>query len=162
MLSYQQAGARALTDYLGTEAEIDFQEVNQIIAKFKDHAAHLCLKRMGRKPEEVWYESVPMEAVKVLIIEWTHGNNPRLQGIDLPILLNSTPEETLAHRRSRNRDGNTDSAFTTLVLAIEQQKLYDQAKTAGLIVLKNGELVDYATLVATYGQKGGSANGLDI
>ncbi len=56
----------------------------------------------------------------MLVIEWTHGNNPNLNGVDVPILLNSTPEETLAHRRARNRDGKTDSPFTTMVLAIEQ------------------------------------------
>ena len=80
----------------------------------------------------------------MLIVEWTHGNSDYLEGVDIPVLLNSTPAETLAHRRARNRDGKTDSAFTTLVLEIEQQKLEDQARKARLILSKQGELLSYA------------------
>ena len=64
--------------------------------------------------------------------------------MDIPILLNSTPEETLAHRRARNRDGKTDSAFTTMVLGIEQKKLHEQARKAKIIVSKDGELLNFA------------------
>ena len=82
--------------------------------------------------------------MQVLIVEWTHGNSDYLEGVDIPILLNSTPAETLAHRRARNRDGKTDSAFTTLVLEIEQQKLEAQARKARLILSKQGSLLTYA------------------
>jgi hypothetical protein len=79
----------------------------------------------------------------VLVIEWTHGNSDNYEGVDIPILLNSTPEETLAHRRARNRDGKTDSAFTTLVLELEQNMLKSQAHKAKIIVSKAGELLSY-------------------
>ena len=81
--------------------------------------------------------------VRVLVIEWTHGNSDFIEGVDIPVLLNSTPAETLAHRRARNRDGKTDSAFTTMVLELEQQKLDAQAHKAKLILSKAGELMDY-------------------
>jgi len=87
---------------------------------------------------------VDFSEIRVLIVEWTHGNSDYLEGVDIPVLLNSTPAETLAHRRARNRDGKTDSAFTTLVLEIEQQKLEDQARKARLILSKQGELLSYA------------------
>jgi alpha-galactosidase len=57
--------------------------------------------------------------------------------------LNSTPQETLAHRRARNRDGATDSPFTTLVLELEQAMLESQAHKAKLIVSKSGELLSF-------------------
>ena len=98
---------------------------------------------MGRTDTELWYEEVDMSAKDVLLVEWTHGNNDLLNGIDIPILLNSTPEETLAHRRARNRDGKTDSAFTTMVLEIEQNLLKSQAHKAKIIVAKSGELLSY-------------------
>jgi hypothetical protein len=60
-------------------------------------------------------------------------------------LLNSTPEETLEHRRSRNRDGKLDSPFTMLVLNIEQEKLKAQAHKAKIIITKAGELIDFDT-----------------
>lgn len=140
---YQQAGRRALTGYLGTPNETDFDEVSGIIAQFKRGDSRIALKRMGRETTELWYETVDFSAVQVLIIEWTHGNSDFLQGVDLPVLLNSTPAETLAHRRARNRDGKTDSAFTTMVLEIEQKKLDSQAEQAKLILSKSGELLSY-------------------
>ena len=88
---------------------------------------------------------------RVLIVEWTHGNSDYLDGVDIPILLNSTPSETLAHRRARNRDGKTDSAFTTMVLELEQEKLEAQAYKAKIILSKSGELLrysDYRALMA--------------
>ena len=77
------------------------------------------------------------------IIEWTHGNSDYYKGVDIPILLNSTPQETLAHRRARNRDGATDSPFTMMVLELEQAMLEKQAKKAKIIISKSGELLSY-------------------
>ncbi len=140
---YQKAGRNGLKNYLGTTNEIDFQELSNIIAQFKNGADQLYLKRMGREVTQLWYEAVDFRNINILIIEWTHGNNHNLQGVDLPILLNSTPKETLEHRRLRNRDGATDSPFTTMVLGIEQELLISQASRAKLIVSKSGELLTY-------------------
>lgn len=140
---YQRAGACELSLYLGTPNEINFSEVNNIITNFKKGEAIIALKRMGRESTELWYDYVDFSNTQVLLIEWTHGNSDFLQGVDFPIFLNSTPAETLAHRRARNRDGQTDSAFTTLVLSIEQTKLDMQARHAKIILSKNGELLSY-------------------
>ena len=77
-------------------------------------------------------------------MEWTHGNSDYFAGVDIPILLNSTPQETLEHRRSRNRDGGVDHPFTTMVLEIEQRMLESNAHKAAIIVAKNGDLLSYA------------------
>lgn len=63
--------------------------------------------------------------------------------MDIPILLNSTPQETLEHRKSRARDGGVDSPFTTMVLELEQELLVSQAHKAKLIVTKGGEVIEY-------------------
>jgi glycosidase len=144
MNTYLDAGAAALTAYLGSEAEIDFDEINAILDAFHRGADRLTLKRMGRSADQVWYEQVDVSSIQVIVLEWTHGNSPLLEGVDVPILLNSTPEETLAHRRSRARDGGVDSAFTTLVLRLEQAKLQAGASRARIIVSKSAELLDYA------------------
>jgi len=107
---------------------------------------------MGRKINELWYDWIDFSNTNVLVIEWSQGGNPNLKGIDISILLNSTPEETLEHRLSRNRDGNVDSAFTSLVLAIEQGKLKCQAKRADIIIAKNGELINYNKLLEMSGE----------
>lgn len=144
METYREAGYRALMGYLGTKAEIDFDEVSGIIAQFKRGEERIALRRMGREREALWYEPVDLRGVQVLVIEWTHGNSDELEGVDIPVLLNSTPQETLAHRRTRNRDGKLDSAFTTMVLEIEQRKLDSQAWKAKIILSKAGERMDYA------------------
>lgn len=143
--TYQLSGERALKDYLGTSYEINFNEINQIIDDFKRAKSEIYLKRMGRSVKELWYDSIDFTDIDVLIIEWTHGNNQYLQGVDIPVLLNSTPEETLAHRQARNRDGKTDSAFVKTVLKLEQNLLFSQANRAKLIVSKSGEIISYET-----------------
>ncbi len=149
---YQRAGRTALDGYLGTPAEIDFDEVNAILATFHAGADHLMLKRMGREPGQVWYDAVDVSDVRVLVIEWTHGNNVNVEGVDIPVLLNSTPEETLAHRRARARDGAVDSPFTSTVLQLEQAKLHAQAHRAKIIVSKAGELIDHDTYLRRMGK----------
>ncbi|MBE5915561.1 MAG: adenylylsulfate kinase [Pseudobutyrivibrio ruminis] len=142
--SYINAGRAGLEGYLGTKNEIDFDEVSSIVKAFKSGQNKIYLKRMGRTDSELWYEEVDFSNVQVLVIEWTHGNSDYYEGVDIPILLNSTPEETLAHRRARNRDGKTDSAFTMLVLELEQNLLKSQAHKAQIILSKAGELLTYA------------------
>ena len=140
---YQKAGRKALAGYLGTPDEVDFDEINRILAAFHDGADTLLLKRMGRTAEALWYDEVDVSATQVIVVEWTHGNNEHLVGVDIPILLNSTPEETLAHRRARSRDGAVDSPFTTMVLELEQARLRSRAASAAIIVARSGELLDY-------------------
>lgn len=140
---YQSSGRNGLKNYLGTPNEINFSELTNIISQFKNGAETILLKRMGREETELWYEAVDFKSKSVMIIEWTHGNNDNLQGVDIPILLNSTPEETLQHRKARNRDGAIDSPFTSLVLGIEQDLLVSQALKAKLIVSKNGDMLSY-------------------
>ncbi|MBQ9210841.1 MAG: adenylylsulfate kinase [Clostridia bacterium] len=140
---YAEGGRAALEGYLGTPQEIDFDLVNRILADFKAGRSPVALKRMGRTEEEKWFDQVDFSQTQVLILEWTHGNSDYVSGVDVPILLNSTPEETLAHRRARARDKGVDSPFTTLVLEIEQEKLKRQAHKAKIIVSKSGEVISY-------------------
>ncbi len=141
--SYLEAGSKGLDEYLGTPNETDFAEVDQIMKAFKDGADKLWLKRMGRDETTLWYDEVDMTNKQVLIIEWTHGNTDCMKEVDIPILLNSTPQETLEHRRSRARDGKVDSPFTMMVLELEQNKLMSQAHKAKIIVSKQGEIISY-------------------
>ncbi len=139
---YQKAGRETLKNYLGTDEEIDFSMINRIIDRFRKGEPKIVLKRMGRESGDIRLELVDFSDVKALVIEWTHGNNPALKGIDIPAFLYSTPEETLDHRLIRARDNGADSSFTKVVLEIEQEKLMSQAKKAAFIISKNGELIN--------------------
>lgn len=140
---YQTEGRKALKGYLGTPHEQDYSQLSNIIAQFKNGANVIWLKRMGRSAEDVYYDKIDFSNVNVLIIEWTHGNSDYYFGVDIPILLNSTPQETRQHRLERNRDKKIDSSFTSMVLEIEQQILEGQAHKAKIIVSKSGEILSY-------------------
>lgn len=140
---YLNGALEGLRGYLGTRNEIDFDEVSEIVSEFKSGKEKIYLKRMGRTELELWYEEVDFSNIDVLVLEWTHGNSDFITGVDIPVFLNSTPEETMAHRAARNRDGKVDSAFTTRVLEIEQALLASQAKKAKVILSKQGDLLSY-------------------
>ena len=142
--TYHVGGRKAFSEYLGTDKEQDFEQLGNIVSQFKEGKEKIWLKRMGRKDTELWYDEITFQPASILIIEWTHGNSDYYDGVDIPILLNSTPQETLAYRMARSRDGQVDSPFTTMVLEIEQGLLDSQAKKAKIILSKQGELLDYS------------------
>ncbi len=130
---YIYSGKKALADYLGTDKELDLKEVSDKLIRFKNKETNIFLKRMGGEQSSTWYEKVNFLNVKILILEWTHGGNENLQGVDFSIMLNSTPTETLEYRKIRGRDSGVDSFFTNMVLGIEQQLLINQSKNADII-----------------------------
>lgn len=157
--SYLTGGRKGLEDYLGTPAEIGFNDLTEIVSAFKNGANELWLKRMGRTETALWYDKVDVQDTSLLVIEWTHGNSDYYHGVDIPILLNSTPQETLEYRKSRNRDGETDSPFTTMVLEIEQRLLHSQAHKAKIIIAKDGEILSYKQYCSVMEQAAGNFEG---
>lgn len=133
----------ALKDYLGSPDEQDYEEVNSILSSFKKGADELWLKRMGRDEASLWYDRVDMKDIKILILEWTHGNSEYLKGVDISIMLASTPQETLSYRLERGRDHGIDSPFTTIVLNLEQAILDSQASRASIILTKSGNITSH-------------------
>ena len=133
-LLFQEAGEDALVQYLGSEYEVNYKEVNGILFEFHTGRDRIFLRRMGRTPESLYYEPVSFGDVDVMILEWTHGNNPSLRGIDIPVYLEGTPEDTVAARLSRNRDPGADSEFVSRVLHIEHDLLESQRDTAKIIL----------------------------
>ena len=97
---------------------------------------------MGREADEIWYEQTDLTGVQVLLLEWTHGGSEYLEGVDVSVYLDSSPEETQARRIRRGRDENAASAFIQLVVSIEEKKLQEQAKKADVIVGKDGHIYE--------------------
>ena len=141
--SYINGGRNALKEYLGTANELAFKEVEDVVKQFKSGVEKIWLKRMGRSNTHIWYDDVNFKDIGVLLIEWTHGNSDYFEGVDIPILLHSTPQETLKYRLLRNRDCGIDSPFTAMVLNIEQGTLVEQAHKAKIIILPNGDRLSY-------------------
>ncbi len=138
--AYLRGGLAALEAYLGTSEEIEYDLLNDVLQRFRAGAPYLWLKRMGRDDGEIWFERTDLRAVRVLLLEWTHGGSEELRGVDIPIYLDSTPEETAALRRNRGRDAGTDTPLVARVLEIEQRKLRRRAENARIILPMAGEI----------------------
>lgn len=138
---YQSNGRVGLQTYLGTDLEIDFSEISNTIADFKQNEERILIRNLGRTEDALFYENIDFKNIDVLILEWTHGNNELLKGVDLPVYLVSTPEETLEWRKKRNKDTGVGNPFTNQVLEIEQSKLNQQAINAKLIVSQKGNIL---------------------
>lgn len=137
---YQKYGDKALTDYLGTDQELDYETVSNLLMQFHGGTSQLMLRHMGRTPDEIWYDRMDVSDTDILILEWTHGNSACLQGVDVSVVLISTPEETLENRKKRNRDTAIDSPFVARVLSIEQKKINDGLDRADIIQDMHGRI----------------------
>lgn len=137
---YQKYGDKALTDYLGTDQELDYEAVSNLLMQFHGETSQLLLRHMGRTPDDIWYDRRDVSDTDILILEWTHGNSTYLQGVDVSVVLISTPEETLENRKKRNRDTAIDSPFVARVLRIEQKKINDGLDRADIIQDMHGRI----------------------
>lgn len=137
---YQKYGDKALTDYLGTDQELDYEAVSNLLMQFHGGTSQLMLRHMGRTPDDIWYDRRDVSDTDILILEWTHGNSACLQGVDVSVVLISTPEETLENRKKRNRDTAIDSPFVARVLRIEQKKINDGLDRADIIQDMHGRI----------------------
>ena len=137
---YQKYGDKALTDYLGTDRELDYEAVSNLLMQFHGGTSQLLLRHMGRTPDDIWYDRRDVSDTDILILEWTHGNSAYLQGVDVSVVLISTPEETLENRKKRNRDTAIDSPFVARVLRIEQKKINDGLDRADIIQDMHGRI----------------------
>ena len=107
--------------------EQEYDQMENVLRQFKEGKEKIWLKRMGRDDTALWYEEKDFSGIDVVVLEWTHGNSGLFEGVDIPILLASTP----------------DTAFITMVIELEQQKLEARAQYAKLIVSKSCELLTY-------------------
>lgn len=139
---YQKYGRDALKGYLGEEKEQDYAQVNWVLSAFKRGDEKIWMKRMGRTEDARWYDQVDFSGTDVLLLEWTHSGSEMVKGVDIAVCLRSTPEETKAYRLFRARDGKADSAFVTMVLEIEQEKLDRRMESnADIIISKEGKIL---------------------
>lgn len=134
---FEESGEDGLRDYLGTPQEIDFDRINEVLADFHAGKNTITLRHMGREDGEIFSEETSFEGIRVLIVEWTHGGSEYLEGVDLPVFLESSPEETRERRIRRNRDANAASPFINMVVELEGEKLKRQRNRAKLIVGKD-------------------------
>lgn len=137
---YQKYGDKALTDYLDTDQELDYEAISNLLMQFHGGTSQLLLRHMGRTPDDIWYDRKDVSDTDILILEWTHGNSAYLQGVDVSVVLISTPEETLENRKKRNRDTAIDSPFVARVLRIEQKKINDGLDRADIIQDMHGRI----------------------
>lgn len=139
---YEEAGEEGLREYLGTPKEIDFDCINQVLAEFHAGKDTITLRHMGREDGDISSEETDFAGIPVMLVEWTHGGSEYLKGVDIPVFLESSPEETKERRIHRNRDENAASPFICRVVELEQEKLDIQKGHARLVVGKDKEVYE--------------------
>lgn len=139
---YEEAGEEGLREYLGTPKEIDFDCINQVLAEFHAGKDTITLRHMGREDGDISSEETDFAGIPVMLVEWTHGGSEYLKGVDIPVFLESSPEETKERRIRRNRDENAASLFICRVVELEQEKLDIQKGHARLVVGKDKEVYE--------------------
>ncbi len=139
---YEEAGEEGLREYLGTPKEIDFDCINQVLAEFHAGKDTITLRHMGREDGDISSEETDFAGIPVMLVEWTHGGSEYLKGVDIPVFLESSPEETRERRIRRNRDENAASPFICRVVELEQEKLDIQKGHARLVVGKDKEVYE--------------------
>ena len=139
---YEEAGEEGLREYLGTTKEIDFDCINQVLAEFHAGKDTITLRHMGREDGDISSEETDFAGIPVMLVEWTHGGSEYLKGVDIPVFLESSPEETKERRIRRNRDENAASPFICRVVELEQEKLDIQKGHARLVVGKDKEVYE--------------------
>jgi len=143
LATYQKGGRKGLRAFLGSEQEMEYSAINRITTAFKNGEKSALLKRLRLHSDKVWYQEVNFSDIDILMIEWVHGNSPHLENIDYRIFLNSTPQETWAHRRDRKRDDYVDDDYATNILGIEDAQTRENLANVDLILTKQGEIIDY-------------------
>lgn len=149
---YLEYGRKALVAYLGSDAEQDYADMQQLIDAFHQGKTTIPLRKLGDGEADFHYEMGDFSRKQGLLIEWTHAGNPALTGIDINLFLYSSPEETLERRKRRARNANTDTPLIALVLELEQIMLNENAKRADIIQLMDGELLTAETYQERFGR----------
>ena len=143
-IAYLGYGRKALSEYLGSQAEQDYPAMQELINAFREGKNEILLRKLGDEEADFHYEAGDFSDKRVLLIEWTHAGNPNLKGVDISVFLYSTPEETLERRKKRARNANTDTPLIALVLELEQIMLNENAKNADIIQMMNGQILNAA------------------
>lgn len=142
--AYLGYGRKALSEYLGSQAEQDYPAMQKLINAFREGENEILLRKLGEEEADFHYEAGDFSDKRVLLIEWTHAGNPNLKGVDISVFLYSTPEETFERRKKRARNANTDTPLIALVLELEQIMLNENAKNADIIQMMNGQILNAA------------------
>lgn len=132
---FAQGGEAALDEYLGTQKEIAFSRLEQIVADFKAGNPSVMLRIIDNPGNYVADDAKPLDCrnLSALVLEGTWSN--LVTGIDVKTFLYSTPDETLAHRIARGRDPKADSDVLKAILHNEQGKLQNIADNIADIVI---------------------------
>lgn len=135
---HANGSGEALSGYLGTQEEADYNRLNKLIADFKANEKSLDLRIMNAKDSCVHMDPHPVDfsGIEVIVLEgtWSH----LVRGSDVKVFLETDFEKTLAHRKTRARDPIT--RFSEIVLKVEQGKLEKLNEKADIVIDTEGNV----------------------
>ena len=123
---YQRAACEGLKQYLGTQSEVDIEELSSSFSLFRNGADELYFRRMPCEASAPIYDCVDLRNTPILIVEWVLGNGDLLKNVDISVYLKGTQPEMIEDMQC--------NPFTAMILKLERQMLHKQLHKAKIIV----------------------------
>src|SRR5574340_40027 len=126
-------------EWLGPHAEVRLDLLEQNLVSAIQGASELTKPLVDYDANTIGSETIPLDGIQVLIAEGTYTS--LLKHVDTRVFIARTREDTLRHRRIRNRGREAGDAFIEQVLSTEHKIIAGHSHLADFLITK-----DYAVI----------------
>jgi uridine kinase len=133
------ARRRADSDWLGPHVEVRLDLLQANVDAARAGAAAIEKPVVDYDADSVSTELMPLDGVKVVIVEGTYVS--LLRHVDCRIFIARNRVETLEHRRKRNRGKEMHDPFVENVLGIEHKIIAGHRALADFVVTRDFDVV---------------------
>ena len=125
--------------WLGPHVEVQMDVLEQNLIEALKGQAYLIKPLVDYENNSITEEKIDLEGVKVLIAEGTYTS--LLRNVDKRVFINRNFEETLAHRRKRNRGKEVGDPFVENILFTEHKIIAGHKYLADIVITNDFEVV---------------------
>ena len=125
--------------WLGPEVEVNMDLLEQHIHEVLQGKKEIIKPLIDYKQNTITEERISLDDVKVVIVEGTYTS--LLGQVDVRIFINRTYEDSLEHRKKRNRGEEVGDPFVEGVLAREHEIIAAHKHLADILITKDYEVV---------------------
>jgi len=139
------ARRRADPNWLGPHIEVRMDLLEQHIIEAIQGNPVITKPLVDYQNDAILEEGLDLADVKVVIVEGTYTS--LLRNVDKRIFINRTREDTLAHRKKRERGKEVGDPFVEGILEIEHKIIAGHKHLADIIITKEYEVIFMNTLI---------------
>lgn len=131
--------------WLGPHVEVKLELLEQHIIDAIKGNAFITKPLVDYPNDAILEENLDITGVEVLIVEGTYTS--LLRNVDKRIFITRTREDTLAHRKKRNRGKEVGDPFIEGILEIEHKIIAGHKHLANIIITKTYDVIFTDTLI---------------